>query len=184
MKILSPLWRSAISGASQLNEVYASRKRHLCRKAWRKKKGAVEIDLPECRVKVNMSKMKEDDDDEDDDEDEDPEVMIARRDHSSGSRSMIQEFMILAGEVAGKLGTSRHIIRCHDITLFCVPGVRHSLALPYRSQARAILPKPTELNKLPMGPCRAAALRSRMTRGTTSSTQADPHASLGMRSLR
>ena len=43
----------------------------------------------------------------------------------------------------------------------------------------AVLPKSSELHKIPKGPCQQVLIRSRMTRGTTSSSQPQPHASLG-----
>ena len=73
-----------------------------------------------------MSRTEEEDDNEDD-----AEVMIAKRDRGSVSRLMIQEFMILAGEIAGKLGAIHHIIRRLNGTLFCLfPAVFQVFDMP------------------------------------------------------
>jgi exoribonuclease-2 len=79
----------------------------------------------------------------------------------SASRSMVAEAMILAGAV-----TAAHGIAC-------------SLALPYRSQQSATLPTEQELEALPPGPVRHAALKRCLGRGHVG-VQPAPHFSLGL----
>ena len=59
-------------------------------------------------------------------------------------------------------------------------GVQAGLALPYRSQARAVLPEPEELEAVPEGPCRSVLLRSRMLRSLCTTQEALPHCGLGL----
>ena len=77
------------------------------------------------------------------------------------ARSMVAEAMILAGAVVAELGRERQ------------------LALPYRSQLPAELPPPAELEALPAGPVRHAAIKRCLSRGISGS-QAAPHFSLGL----
>lgn len=113
--------------------------------------GATEIDMPECNVEVERADTDE------------PEVSITVEDQwASPSRQMVAEMMILAGEVAGLLGGAL------------------GLPLPYRGQADPVLPTPEELDALPPGPCRAVALRMRMTRSLTQADAPLRHAGLGL----
>jgi len=79
----------------------------------------------------------------------------------SPSRLMVAEAMILAGTVAARF------------------GVEHGLALPYRSQLPADLPSPAQLDELPEGAVRFAAIKRCLSRGLMG-TQAAPHFSLGL----
>ncbi len=79
------------------------------------------------------------------------------------ARSMVAEAMILAGSVVAQHGQS------------------HGLALPYRSQLPAELPPAQELERLPPGPVRHAALKRCLSRGHLGTTPA-PHFSLGLAS--
>ena len=79
----------------------------------------------------------------------------------SPSRTMVAEAMILAGAVV-----ARH-------------GLVQGLALPYRSQLPADLPPREELERLPAGPVRHAAIKRCLSRGLLGTTPA-PHFSLGL----
>jgi exoribonuclease-2 len=79
----------------------------------------------------------------------------------SPARALVAEAMILAGAVVAD------------------HGVRHGLALPYRGQPPSELPPQAELQALPEGPVRHAALRRCLSRGTTG-VQPAPHFSLGL----
>ena len=79
----------------------------------------------------------------------------------SASRLMVAEAMILAGAVVAE------------------HGCRHGLALPYRSQLPAELPSEQELEALPPGPVRHAAIKRCLVRGSGGATPA-PHFSLGL----
>ena len=79
----------------------------------------------------------------------------------SPARSMVAEAMILAGAVAARF------------------GVDHGLALPYRSQLPAELPPKHELEALPDGAVRFAAIKRCLSRGLMG-TQPAPHFSLGL----
>ena len=58
-------------------------------------------------------------------------------------------------------------------------GQRHELALPYRSQPTAELPSNDELERIPEGPARDAAIRRCLSRGVQG-TQPMRHFSLGL----
>lgn len=77
------------------------------------------------------------------------------------SRQMVAEAMILAGSAVAELGRDA------------------DLALPYRTQAAAPLPSAAELEAIPSGPARLAAIRKGLSRGIGSS-QPGPHFSLGL----
>ncbi len=77
------------------------------------------------------------------------------------SRLMVAEAMILAGAVVAELGR------------------QHQLALPYRSQLPAELPAAAELDALPPGPVRHAAIKRCLSRGISGSQPA-AHFSLGL----
>jgi exoribonuclease-2 len=79
----------------------------------------------------------------------------------SPSRRLVAEAMILAGAVVAEHGR------------------RHELALPYRSQPPAELPPSRELEALPPGPVRHAAIKACLSRGHTGCRPA-PHFSLGL----
>lgn len=77
------------------------------------------------------------------------------------SRQLVAEAMILAGAVAASFGQE------------------HQLALPYRSQLPAELPPAAELEGLPDGAVRFAAIRRCLTRGLMG-TEPAAHFSLGL----
>ncbi len=77
------------------------------------------------------------------------------------ARLMVAEAMILAGAVVAELGKE------------------HQLALPYRSQLPAELPAAVELDALPPGPVRHAAIKRCLSRGISGSQPA-AHFSLGL----
>ena len=79
----------------------------------------------------------------------------------SPSRAMVAEAMILAGAIAARF------------------GVKHNLALPFRSQLPAELPPKAELDALPDGAVRFAAIKRCLSRGLMG-TQASAHFSLGL----
>ena len=79
----------------------------------------------------------------------------------SPSRQLVAEAMILAGSLAARF------------------GMAHGLALPYRSQLPAELPPAAELQALPDGPVRFAAIKRCLSRGLMGSEPA-PHFSLGL----
>ncbi|MEB3306971.1 MAG: ribonuclease catalytic domain-containing protein [Cyanobacteriota bacterium] len=79
----------------------------------------------------------------------------------SPSRAMVAEAMILAGALAARF------------------GVEHGVALPFRSQLPADLPPQAELDQLPDGAVRFAAIKRCLSRGLMG-TQAAPHFSLGL----
>ncbi|WP_254933281.1 ribonuclease catalytic domain-containing protein [Cyanobium sp. WAJ14-Wanaka] len=77
------------------------------------------------------------------------------------SRSMVAEAMILAGAAVAEWGREK------------------GLAMPYRSQLPAELPPDHELDMLPPGPVRHAAIKRCLSRGLTG-TEAAAHFSLGL----
>ncbi len=79
----------------------------------------------------------------------------------SPSRLLVAEAMILAGAAVAAYGRDQN------------------LALPYRSQLPAALPPDSELNALPAGPVRHAAIKRCLSRGHTG-TDPSPHFSLGL----
>ena len=79
----------------------------------------------------------------------------------SPSRQMVSEAMLLMGAVVAEVGRVQQ------------------LPLPYRSQARAELPPQADLNKIPEGPARDAAVQRCLSRGVQGTTPM-PHFSLGL----
>ena len=79
----------------------------------------------------------------------------------SPSRAMVAEAMILAGAIAARF------------------AVEHNLALPFRSQLPAELPPKSELDALPDGAVRFAAIKRCLSRGLMG-TQPAAHFSLGL----
>eukprot|EP00210_Caulerpa_lentillifera_P006628 g6333.t1 len=130
----------------------------------RKKNGAIEIRIPECSIKVDFK-----------DDLEEPELSVSCRSATTNSHMMVQELMILAGEIAAKIGTPNSF-KSQNFFI----GSENGVALPYRSQLRSVLPSPDQLAKIPEGPCRSMALRLRMTRGTISASKPQPHHGLGL----
>lgn len=79
----------------------------------------------------------------------------------TASRLLVAEAMILAGAALADYGH------------------RHQLALPYRGQPVAPVPSAAELEALPAGPARLAAVKRCLTRGVVS-TSPQAHFSLGL----
>ena len=79
----------------------------------------------------------------------------------SKARLLVAEAMILAGAAVAEFGREQ------------------GLALPYRSQPAAELPPASELDQLPAGPVRHAAIKRCLSRGHTG-FQPAPHFSLGL----
>ncbi|MFM2172300.1 MAG: hypothetical protein RLZZ54_227 [Cyanobacteriota bacterium] len=113
------------------------------RRQWRLRQGALQMDLPEGRIRSR---------------DGEPVLEVSE---SGPSRSMVAEAMILAGAVAAHF------------------GVEHGLALPFRSQLPAELPPQAELDALPDGAVRFAAIKRCLSRGLMG-TQPAAHFSLGL----
>ncbi|HEY9907725.1 MAG TPA: ribonuclease R family protein [Thermosynechococcaceae cyanobacterium] len=113
------------------------------RTAWRMAQGAIAIHMPESSIKVV-----------DDD-------IIIHVLEDAGSRKLVAEMMILAGEVGARYGQA------------------HNLAIPFRTQPQPELPPEGELMLLPPGPVRSCAIRRCMPRSEVSITPAR-HASLGL----
>ena len=59
-------------------------------------------------------------------------------------------------------------------------GVQAGLPLPYRSQAKAVMPPAEELEAVPKGACRAVLMRSRMLRSMCTTAETLPHFGLGL----
>ena len=113
------------------------------RRQWRVRQGALQMDLPEGRIRSR---------------DGEPVLEVSE---PSTSRSMVAEAMILAGAVAARFGVER------------------GLALPFRSQLPAELPPQAELDALPDGAVRFAAIKRCLSRGLMG-TQPAAHFSLGL----
>ena len=79
----------------------------------------------------------------------------------SASRQMVSEAMLLMGAVVAGIGRD------------------DQLPLPFRSQARAELPTKAELEQIPDGPARDAAVQRCLSRGVQGTTPL-PHFSLGL----
>ena len=79
----------------------------------------------------------------------------------SPSRLMVSEAMLLMGAVVASFGQ------------------KHNLPLPFRSQPAAELPSSDELDRIPEGPARDAAIKRCLSRGVQG-TRAIPHFSLGL----
>ena len=79
----------------------------------------------------------------------------------SPSRLMVSEAMLLMGAVVASYGQE------------------HNLPLPYRSQPAAELPSSDELDRIPEGPARDAAIKRCLSRGVQG-TRPMPHFSLGL----
>jgi exoribonuclease II len=135
----------------QLRAIHALMER---RRQWRLRQGALVLDQAEGRIRCrpNSATLPN--------EPGDP-IASLEITEPSPSRLMVAEAMILAGAV----------VAAH--------GLEHGLALPYRSQQSAVLPPEAELQALPPGPVRHAALKRCLSRGHMGCTAA-PHFSLGL----
>eukprot|EP00884_Botryococcus_braunii_P005374 jgi/Botrbrau1/14838/Bobra.0278s0008.1 len=121
------------------------------RAEWRKRAGAVNIELPETDVVVDVA--------------EDGEAWVSFRTRMSGrspAQALVAELMILANEAVGTLGG------------------KAGIPLPYRGQLQAVLPSEEEVAEIAEPLCIQALHRSRMTRGQMSAEGPMPHAGLGL----
>jgi exoribonuclease II len=129
-----------VQGESELEEIATWAKK---RQTWRQSQGAIAIHMPESSIKV-----------------QDDEITISVL-HSSRSRQLVAEMMILAGEAAAHYGQL------------------HKLPIPFRTQPQPELPPQEELLLLPAGPVRSCAIRRCMPRSEMSISPGR-HASLGL----
>ena len=158
-----PAYRLSYADADELIELAPPQEADLLdlhqllqtRRHWRQQRGALVLDQPEGRIRARevqtgpTSEVASE---------PTPELEVVE---PSPSRLMVAEAMILAGAVVAD------------------HGLRHQLPLPYRSQQSSTLPPEQELQALPIGPVRHAALRRCLSRGHVG-TNAAPHFSLGL----
>jgi exoribonuclease-2 len=135
----------------QLRTIHALMER---RRQWRLLRGALVLDQAEGRIRCRLNSAAPPS------EAEEP-IATLEVTEPSPSRLMVAEAMILAGAV----------VAAH--------GLKHGLTLPYRSQPTTDLPPEVELQALPPGPVRHAALKRCLSRGHMGCTAA-PHFSLGL----
>jgi exoribonuclease-2 len=167
-----PDYRLSYADADELIELAPPQERDLLqlhglmrlRRAWRIARGALILDQPEGRVRCSPP----------------PRAAAEAGPAEAGpaeagpcdqgvldiiepgaARTLVAEAMILAGAAIAELGR------------------REALAMPYRSQPPCALPTPRELDALPPGPVRHAALKRCLSRGHVGST-VSPHFSLGL----
>ncbi|KAK3268279.1 hypothetical protein CYMTET_23208 [Cymbomonas tetramitiformis] len=119
---------------SRVRPLYTLAQRH---RQWRLSQGAIEINLPECNLKVDDVNL------------EQPEIAFERVDWASPARQLVAECMIMASGAAGSFGAAEQV------------------ALPYRGQRQPVLPAAEDLESIFPGPSRLVAIRSRMTPSIT-----------------
>ncbi|KAK3266378.1 hypothetical protein CYMTET_25000 [Cymbomonas tetramitiformis] len=119
---------------AELAMLYTLAQRH---RQWRLSQGAIEINLPECNLKVDDVNL------------EQPEIAFERVDWASPARQLVAECMIMASGAAGSFGAAEQV------------------ALPYRGQRQPVLPAAEDLESIFPGPSRLVAIRSRMTPSIT-----------------
>jgi exoribonuclease-2 len=154
---IKPAYRLAYTDADELIELAPPQEADLLdlhrllllRRSWRLRQGALQLDQPEGRIRCR-----------EDGDGQEPRAELEIIEPSA-SRQLVAEAMILAGAVVAEHGR------------------RHALALPYRSQPAAPLPSEQELEPLPPGPVRHAAIRRCLSRGHMGFRPA-PHFSLGL----
>jgi len=71
-------------------------------------------------------------------------------------------------------------VQSPSLTLSLCAGMKAGLPLPYRSQAKAVMPPQEELDAVPDGPCRSVLMRSRMLRSMCTTQETLPHSGLGL----
>ena len=157
---IRPGYRLAYADAEELIELAPPQERELLaihtllerRQRWRLGRGALQLEDPEGRIRCQAG----------------AEGGVQADLHAvvevvepSAARRMVAEAMVLAGALVAQRGQ------------------RHGLALPYRSQPSAELPSAAELEALPPGPVRHAAIKRCLGRGLVGTTAA-PHFSLGL----
>ncbi|MEB3323959.1 MAG: ribonuclease catalytic domain-containing protein [Cyanobacteriota bacterium] len=154
-----PAYRLSYGDADELLELAPPQERALLtlqrlmqtRRSWRAKRGALFLDQAEGRIRCRPQGQ----------ENPSQEEALLEIIEPSPSRLMVAEAMILAGAAIADYGH------------------RHHLALPYRSQPVAPVPTAQELEAVPPGPARLAAIKKCLTRGVVG-TSALPHFSLGL----
>ncbi|MFN9629974.1 MAG: RNB domain-containing ribonuclease [Cyanobacteriota bacterium] len=152
-----PAYRLSYDDADELLELAPPQEQALLslrawmdrRRAWRTARGALCLDQAEGRIRRPRQA---------DNNDNACELDIIE---PTASRLMVAEAMILAGAALADHGR------------------RHQLPLPYRGQPEAPIPTALELEALPAGPARLAAIKRCLTRGVVSTTP-QPHFSLGL----
>jgi len=154
-----PQYRLSYADADELLELAPPQEKALLtlrelmerRRAWRAARGALFLDQPEGRIRGPSPHPKPE-------EEEGSQLEITE---PTASRLLVAEAMILAGSALAEYGR------------------RHQLALPYRGQPVAPVPTAAELEALPAGPARLAAVKRCLTRGLVS-TSPQAHFSLGL----
>jgi exoribonuclease-2 len=155
---VKPAYRLSYADADELIELAPPQERALLevhellarRRAWRLARGALALDQAEGRIRCRAAGNPE--------PEPAPELEVVE---PGPARLMVAEAMILAGAVVAEHASG------------------HGLALPFRSQAAAPLPSAAELEALPVGPVRHAAIRRCLSRGHVGVRPA-PHFSLGL----
>lgn len=152
-----PAYRLSYDDADELLELAPPQEKDLLmlqalmqrRRTWRAQQGALFLDQAEGRIRCGAPCPTSE--------------SGARLEiiEPTASRQLVAEAMILAGAAAADYGQ------------------RHQIPLPYRSQPVAPVPTPQELEALPPGPVRLAAIKKCLTRGVVG-TSPQPHFSLGL----
>uniref|UniRef100_A0A061RI81 Exoribonuclease II n=1 Tax=Tetraselmis sp. GSL018 TaxID=582737 RepID=A0A061RI81_9CHLO len=123
------------------------------RAQYREENGAISFSVPDCKVHVEFHDGCLDR----------PDIQVGPDGmDDSPSNITVKEMMVMAGEA---------------VAMFCSMNNIH---VPFRQQAAPVLPDDEEMFALPPGPCRAVALRRRMTRSTISVGPPGRHAGLGL----
>ncbi len=152
-----PHYRLSYADADELLELAPPQEQDLLslralmdrRRAWRAGRGALFLDQPEGRIR-GPSPAEE--------EEERSQLEITE---PTAARLLVAEAMILAGAALAAYGR------------------QHQLPLPYRGQPVAPIPTAAELEALPAGPARLAAVKRCLSRGLVSTTP-QAHFSLGL----
>ncbi|MEB3259120.1 MAG: ribonuclease catalytic domain-containing protein [Cyanobacteriota bacterium] len=155
-----PIYRLSYADADELLELAPPQERDLLtlhallerRRSWRAAQGALFLDQAEGRIRVPAGDQEQ--------EQEQGECQLEITEPTA-SRLLVAEAMILAGAALAEYGQ------------------RHQLALPFRGQPATPVPSAAELEALPAGPARTAAIKRCLTRGQVS-TSPQPHFSLGL----
>lgn len=128
----------------------ALHKAALARKAVRESNGAISLNIPESSIHVDVQG-----------DIEDVSVKAVSLE-VSGSKQMVSEMMILAGEIVAQEGQHR------------------GLALPYRGQDITVMPSEGELENAPNEICRIDILRNYLLSSRSNASGPQPHNGLGI----
>ena len=126
------------------------------RAAWRTEQGAVHISMPETVVRVSGADVRGGG--------AEASVSVSSEQPQPpgcGARNLVAELMVLAGDVVARIAGQAQ------------------LPFPFRAQLPASPLSALELDALPAGPCRAVAIRGRMTPSFLSPTP-QRHSALGL----